>query len=89
MTTWCPTACVICRRTAMFKSRNKDVCEECLPLTTKNLDEWEKSAIAEMAAQVREHLGMDEQESVEFVKFVFLGVGDSIRRQMDLGTAPF
>ena len=58
-------------------------------MTTKNLDEWEKTAIAEMAAQVREHLGMSEEEGFEFVKFVFLGVGDSIRRQMDLGTAPF
>jgi hypothetical protein len=74
----------------MFKSKNKDVCEECLPMTTtKKLDEWEKTAIAEMAATVREHLGMDEPESVEFVKFVFLGVGDSIRSQMDLGMAPF
>ena len=57
--------------------------------TTKKLDEWEKTAIAEMAATVREHLWMDEEEAFEFVKFVFLGVGDSIRRQMDLGTAPF
>jgi len=58
-------------------------------MTTKNLDEWEKTAISEMAATVREHLGMSEEEGFEFVRFVFLGVGDSIRRQMDLGTAPF
>jgi hypothetical protein len=57
--------------------------------TTKNLDVYEQCAIAEMVAQVKEHLGMDEQECFEFVRFVFLGVGDSIRAQMKSGKAPF
>lgn len=87
---WQPSICAACRRTAIFKTKNLDACMECLPMaTTKNLDEWEKAAIVEMVAQVKAHLGMDEQECFEFVRFVFLGVGESIRSQMASGKAPF
>ena len=93
---WEPTVCFACRRSAYGKLKNnREVCLECsyapgiVEFSSKPIDVYEQCAIAEMVAQVREHLGMSEEETFEFVKFVFLGVGDIIRQQIRSGKPPF
>ena len=100
--TWTPLECFACRRSATFGFRKLYICQECAAVpgitTTKNLDFYERTALAEVvgdaAARFVAEAGTDlsawsEEQALEFAKVIFLGVGDSIRRQIETGKAPF